>query len=188
VIDLGWLLAFALQHSGMVRDGFKRIWTRLVPARLERSLYAALAGLLLLALPVVWQPVPGEAWWRLPRGLVVVPLLAGLAQVLVSVRFDHATMFGLRQAWAGDAAAAPDRLIVAGPYRFVRHPIYAGMLAFLWTQPIMTPTLGLLVVGLSVYIGVGVVLEERDLLRRFGPAYAAYRRCVPCLLPWKVTW
>ena len=59
------------------------------------------------------------------------------------------------------------------------------LLGVLWLQPVMTPTLALLSGGLTAYIGVGVVLEERDLLSRFGEAYAAYRRRVPALVPWR---
>src|SRR5262245_52946071 len=52
LLDLGWLLAFAVQHSVMARDGFKRRWLRWVPASLKRSVYAGLSGLLLSGLAV----------------------------------------------------------------------------------------------------------------------------------------
>ena len=51
LIDLGLLSLFALQHSGMARERFKKGWTRLLPPSLERSVYAALSGLFLLLLP-----------------------------------------------------------------------------------------------------------------------------------------
>ena len=94
-------------------------------------------------------------------------------------------MFGIRRVWEHGEAPATERLLVVGPYRFVRHPLMACLLAFLWPHPAMTPALALLAGGLSVYILLGVLLEERDLRRRFGPAYADYRRRVPMFVPWR---
>jgi protein-S-isoprenylcysteine O-methyltransferase Ste14 len=194
-VNLSWLLLFAVQHSVMARESFKRPWTRFVPPPLERSLYAALSGLLLLLLPFCWQAIPGAPLWDLPVGFVVLPLLAGVGLAAINARYDHAGLFGMRQAWLGDATASfspvqgtgspPETLIVGGPYRYVRHPLMACLLVFLWAQPKMTPTLLLLSAGLSAYVALGVVLEERDLLRRFGDEYAGYRRRVPALIPWR---
>jgi protein-S-isoprenylcysteine O-methyltransferase Ste14 len=185
LLNLAWLLLFALQHSGMARERFKTAWTRIVPSSLERSVYAAVSGLVLLLLPLFWQSLPGAVWWDLPRGIVAVPILAGIGLAAINATFDHTGLFGLRQAWAGDAPAPSESLIVSGPYRYIRHPLMACLLVFLWAQPRMTPGLGLLAVGLTTYIALGLVLEERDLLRRFGSAYAAYRRRVPALVPWR---
>jgi methanethiol S-methyltransferase len=185
LVNVAWLVLFAAQHSGMARDKFKRVWTGVVPPPLERSVYAAVSGLLLLALPLVWQPLPGAPLWELPRALVAVPLAAALGLALIHLAYDPAGFFGLRQALAGDAPGPPERLIVTGPYRYVRHPLMACQVAFLWAQPVMPPGLALLAAGLTVYILLGTALEERDLLRRFGPAYAAYRRAVPRLVPWR---
>jgi protein-S-isoprenylcysteine O-methyltransferase Ste14 len=185
LVDLGLLLLFGLQHSGMAREGWKRLSSRLIPPSLERSTYAALSGLLLLLLALTWQPLPGPALWRGPLALVAVPLAAGAGLALLNARYDHAGLFGLRQAWAGDRPAPPERLLVGGPYRYVRHPLMVCLLVFLWAQPVLTPTLALLSGGLTAYIALGLVLEERDLLRRFHPDYAAYRRRVPALLPWR---
>jgi protein-S-isoprenylcysteine O-methyltransferase Ste14 len=183
VVDLVWLAVFGLQHSGMARQGFKRIWTRFVPVTLERSVYAALSGVVLLALPIIWQPLPGKPLWRLPLVVVIVPLLAGVGLALINARYDHAGLFGLRQAWGKVEEA--EELIVTGPYRYVRHPLMASLLVFLWTHPIMKPELALLAAGLSVYILIGIVLEERDLQGRFASRYVAYRRRVPMLIPWR---
>ncbi len=183
LLDFGWLALFAVQHSGMARAGFQRVWTRVVPPRLQRSVYVGASGAVLLGLAGTWQPLGGEPLWSGPPWLIAVPLLAGLGLTVINLRFDHAGLFGLRQAW--EAAPAEERLLVLGPYRWVRHPLMACLLVVLGAQPVMTPTLALLSGGLGAYIILGVVLEEGDLLRRFGPAYAAYRRRVPAVVPWR---
>src|SRR5207302_3350467 len=114
-----WLTAFGLQHSVMARDWFKRRWTRVVPQPLERSVYAALSGLLLLGLALTWQAVPGPELWHGPPFLLALPLLAALGLALVNLRFDHAGLFGLRQAWSADRPEPPERLLIVGPYRYV---------------------------------------------------------------------
>ncbi len=169
----------------MARDGFKRRWTRLMPAHLERSVYAGLSGLLLLCLSLTWQPISGPELWHGPLLLLALPLLAGAGLILVNLRYDHAGLFGLRQAWSAAGPAPPERLLVVGPYRYVRHPLMACLLAFLWVQPVMPASLALLSGGLTLYVGVGLIFEERDLLHRFHSVYAAYRRRVPALVPWR---
>jgi methanethiol S-methyltransferase len=184
VVDLGWLVVFAIQHSGMARESFKLRWTRLVPVHLERSIYAGISGIVCMGMALSWQHIDGPTWWDLPKPFVVVPLLAAAGMVLINARFDPG-LFGLRQAWAGDRPQPRETLLLVGPYRFIRHPLMACLLVFLWVQPVMMPTLAILSSGLTVYVLIGVLLEERDLLRRFHPEYAAYRRRVPALVPWR---
>src|SRR5271166_5315317 len=103
LIDMSLLLLFGLQHSGMARAGFKQRWTQVIPAPLERSLYAATSGLVVLAVVLLWQSLGATVLWRLPVWLIVVPLLASVGVVLLNLGFDHAGLLGLRQAWAGTA-------------------------------------------------------------------------------------
>ncbi|MCI0378789.1 MAG: hypothetical protein L0215_14370, partial [Gemmataceae bacterium] len=71
-------------------------------------------------------------------------------------------------------------------YRFVRHPLMAGLLVCLWAHPVMTPTLAFMSGGMTLYVLCALRLEERDLVRRFGAAYEEYRRKTPMLVPWKL--
>lgn len=183
LIDLAWLVLFGAQHTGMARDSFKRFWLRVVPQRLERSVYAATSGLLLIGLAATWQPLPGALWWGGPWWLSAISVVGAVGLALVNLCYDHAGLFGLRQAW--EQTRAEDRLLITGPYRFVRHPLMACLLLFLWGHACMPPELALLAGGLTLYIFLGLWFEERDLLRRFGAAYANYRRRVPALVPWR---
>jgi protein-S-isoprenylcysteine O-methyltransferase Ste14 len=74
-------------------------------------------------------------------------------------------------------------LVISGLYRFVRHPLYTFSLGILWLSPSMTVNSLIVYVALTIYILIGIVFEERKLLREFGQAYAAYRSITPMLLP-----
>jgi protein-S-isoprenylcysteine O-methyltransferase Ste14 len=80
----------------------------------------------------------------------------------------------------------PRRLVVRGPYRFVRNPMYIGFLLVLVGEAALTASAGLLaystVVALALHVFV-VSYEERALLRRFGESYQRYCHHVRRWLP-----
>jgi methanethiol S-methyltransferase len=180
--NITWLILGALQHSGMARRSFKEWLTRFLPSTLERSVYVALSGLVLTGLTFSWQPLPGGPIWHGPAWISLLSIL-GLfcAGGCCCFHHDHAAFVGLRQAWTGRTATGP--LYTTGLYRFVRHPMILGLLLILWGQPIMQPELLLLNVGWTLYIVIGIHLEERDLADQFGAEYTAYRQKVGTLIP-----
>lgn len=66
----------------------------------------------------------------------------------------------------------------------MRHPWYFLMLVAIWAQP-MTDTWLLSALCITAYLIIGSRIEEQRILRYHPGAYAAYRRLVPGLLPWK---
>jgi protein-S-isoprenylcysteine O-methyltransferase Ste14 len=174
-----WCL-FAIQHSGMQRRTFWKL-----PAHVERSAYVAASGIVLAIVTILWQPLPGDVIWEGPTWIVAISVL-GMVGILWCGRwFDHNTFFGLRQAWTRNADVHGP-LIIAGPYRYVRHPLMLAFLITIWSQPIMPPELLMMNIGMTIYIWFGTQLEEISLAREFGADYEAYRKKVAALIPWVV--
>lgn len=188
-VDLALIALFGVQHSVMARPGFKRRWTRLVPRVVERSTYLVLTGAVLLPLYLAWQPLPGVVWEldsAVGRGLVWALFATGVAMaVAATFAIDHFELFGLRQVWSHfrGRTFTPPAFKTPGLYRMVRHPMQLGMVLFFWAAPTLTVGRALLASGMTLYVLVALVFEERDLLRTFGDRYRVYRLQVPKLIP-----
>jgi protein-S-isoprenylcysteine O-methyltransferase Ste14 len=192
-VDCGWFVLFAIQHSGMARASFKRRWTRIVPARAERSTYVLASSMMLLLLLALWRPIP-TVIWRIDapaaRSAIVAVSLAGWTLVLLSsFAIDHFELFGLRQVFDAALGREPPLPVfrTPGPYRVVRHPLYLGFLVAFWSTPTMSVGHLVFALGMTWYVLIGMHFEERDLLRTFGDDYRAYKQRVPALLP-MFTW
>lgn len=189
LVDAAVLGLFAVQHSVMARPAFKRWWTRFVPEPIERSTYVLFSSLFLCLIFVAWQPLPGVIWdlRGSPAGSFVFGLYAiGWLVVLLSTfMISHFELFGLTQAWRRwrEAPTHESAFKEVLFYRFVRHPIMLGFLIAFWAAPLMTHGRLLFAALTTGYILVGIRLEERDLVRKLGVAYLAYRERVPMLLP-----
>ncbi len=183
------LAAFAIQHSGMARQGFKRWWTRIVPPVVERSTYVLISSLLLIGMYVWWRPILPAVWTverTVPAMLLQALFWSGWLLVLLSTfMINHFELFGLRQVWLNlkghESSAVPFQ--VRFFYRFVRHPLLLGFIIAFWATPRMTAGHLLFAVGTTAYILVAIQLEERDLRRAYGRDYETYQRSVPMLVP-----
>jgi protein-S-isoprenylcysteine O-methyltransferase Ste14 len=188
-VDLALLALFAVQHSVMARQGFKRWWTRIVPEPAERSSYVLAATLALLLLIVAWRPMPAPVWSvtdpTLRTALYAIEALGWAVALAATFLIDHLEMFGLRQAsnqGRGASFTAP-AFRTPGLYRMVRHPLYLGFVLAFWATPTMSEGRLLFAIAATAYILVGIGFEERDLVARFGETYRSYRRRVPMLVP-----
>jgi protein-S-isoprenylcysteine O-methyltransferase Ste14 len=189
VINLALIAAFGVQHTIMARKGFKSWLTKFLSPAVERSTFVLAASLVLMLLYWQWRPLTTVVWSvsdPTAVDLLWVLYVAGFGLVLATTFIiDHFDLFGLRQVWMNllrrQYVHPPFR--VTWLYRFVRHPLYVGLLIAFWSAPTMT--LGRLVfaLGMTVYILIGIRYEERDLVRFIGEDYRRYRERVPMLVP-----
>jgi protein-S-isoprenylcysteine O-methyltransferase Ste14 len=181
-------IAFFIQHSGMVRKSFKRRSTSLISENHSGVVFSIASSLLLLLLMVFWQKsnfmiasAHGDLRWllRLIFGLALLGFLWGARSLGSLNTFGTERM---RRKVKG-TATKPTRLLIRGPYRWIRHPLYLFCIVMIWSCPDLTADRLLFNVMWTIWIIVGIVLEERDLVSQFGSSYLDYRKNVPMLIP-----
>ena len=191
-IDVALLALFGISHSVMARPGFKRGWTKVVPQAAERSVYVLTSSIFLGLAFWQWRALPESIApiWNVTsagaRAALWALAAAGFVLAIASTFMtNHFDLFGLRQVWlaARGRPYEPAPFKQRAVYRLVRHPLMLGLLIAFWATPTMTWDRALFAVGMTVYIGIGIRYEERDLERTFGESYRRYRREVRAVIP-----
>ena len=189
LVDLILVALFAFQHSIMARPGFKERWTRIVPKPAERSTYVLITGLVLALLFWQWQPIPGVVWNvenAVGKGLLQGLFWLGWGILFASTfMINHFDLFGLRQVYLRLKAEPyrPVPFVEVALYRFVRHPIMLGVLIGFWATPYMSMGHLLFAAASTVYVFIGIALEEHDTRQALGETYERYRRETPMIVP-----
>jgi protein-S-isoprenylcysteine O-methyltransferase Ste14 len=132
-----------------------------------------------------WR-IPWAGGWTSPVAIVAgVVILSGVAVLLDAfVRFARA-----------DGTPAPPaptaHLVVVGPYRYVRNPMYLAVLAIILGQALLFRSVGTLIYAGIVLLAVALFVkgyEEPTLENEYGDEYREYRRNVrgwlPRMRPW----
>jgi protein-S-isoprenylcysteine O-methyltransferase Ste14 len=180
LIDLALVIIFGLQHSVMARPWFKQRVMARMPEQLQRVTYVHMANAALFLLILLWQPIPIEIWnvedaparemlWLLfAAGWVVLFLGAWSFGILDLLGIEHVI------AWREGRRHAP-RLKTGFLYRWLRHPMYVGVLLGMWATPRMSFGHLLLALAMTGYVLIAMRYEERDLMQRFGSSYHRWR-------------
>ncbi len=121
------------------------------------------------------------------QGLDIAVALSTVALAAGSVWLARSAFGTLGAQWSLTARVLADhKLILAGVYGRVRHPIYTGMLGMLLATGLAASRRGGLLAGLIVF-STGTLIrirsEERLLRAVFGAEYDDYARRVPAVLP-----
>ncbi len=187
-INITLISLFGIQHSVMARPWFKRWLTRYIPDHLERSTYVLVSTFFFFPLVFCWQPIGGVLWSiqdPLAVGLIYVMFAIGWGiMFLASFQLNHFDLFGLRQVWLHFRGQKYTDLPFQTPwlYRYMRHPLYVGLLIGLWAAPTMTITHFALALTCTIYVRIGSYYEERDLNQHL-PEYGQYRKEVSGFIP-----
>jgi protein-S-isoprenylcysteine O-methyltransferase Ste14 len=131
--------------------------------------------------------------WHYPMNLPLTPdtgvtrwagafvCVAGLAVTI----WARATLGGN---WSSDVQFKEGhQLVKKGPYRFVRHPIYTGILIMSSAQAIQFGRLHFWLGLLVVFIGLWIKLKQEEaVMLKYFPEYADYRKQVKAIVPFVI--
>ena len=197
LVFLGFAL-YAAVHTALLTEGVRSALEALVGRRAFPGVFRlgfSVQAVVLLVGYVVWVARLPDVQWGGATGVLAWGLWAvkgaALAYILgCAARIGGAEFLGWAQfrAWRRGEAIRGDgvetgELVVAGPYRWVRHPMYAAGLVVLWAEPHWSANRFAFVLAASLYLWVGSLHEERRLVRFYGQAYRDYRARTPRLIP-----
>lgn len=185
LIQLGWIpaekliagpLGFQLARPGTARDNLRRTGAQIV----------LFWGLFLLVIPLIIAAF--EARWQLSVEFGLALRIAGVAVLLAASALG--IWAAITMSTRGDGtplpSAMPHKLVVAGPYLYVRNPmavagiaqgVAVGLMASSWLVVVYA------LCGSLVWNYIVRPLEEADLAARFGQAYTEYSEMVSCWVP-----
>jgi protein-S-isoprenylcysteine O-methyltransferase Ste14 len=144
--------------------------------------------------------VPGAVWYWIPRNLLELwpaePLpvswstthISALVLVAVgaTIYLTCLSEFLLRGRGIPAPLDHPTELVVTGLYRYVRNPMYVGVLLVLLGEAVLLRSWGCVwyALGWFAFVHVNVIwYEERYLTRRFGDSYRRYQSAVHRWIP-----
>jgi protein-S-isoprenylcysteine O-methyltransferase Ste14 len=144
-------------------------------------------GIVLLYLPL-WithfRITTGEPLGQklLAAALILVGLTPALESVGRFIYIGRGTLIPI---------APPEHLVVSGLYRYVRNPMYIGVLVALGGEAVLFWSRGVLIEALFAFLGFNLFIrmhEEPSLTRRHPEEYFLYMRNVPRWLPLLKPW
>jgi protein-S-isoprenylcysteine O-methyltransferase Ste14 len=180
VVGLAWLLA-AVYFAVRLPDTPRRKLLHFLRTFLPEPWLLPFVPVLVIGIRLV----PAGVWahlrlWNPVLAIVGAALVAASTVLMLWARGALGTM------WAGRPLLQEHHeLRTDGPYRVVRHPIYAGF-AGLAVGSMLVFGFGALVAVCAfalLFVAWRVWREERLLVATFGERYRAYRRQVPALVP-----
>lgn len=139
----------------------------------------SIVGYLIAVAGLLWLVVIKHLFASAPL-LIVFQLLSALLMLWARMTFGLRSFHALAKTIEG-------ALVITGPYRYWRHPIYASILYFVWIGQVEAPSALAICLAVAITLGLllRMLLEESFLLATY-PEYPQYmrraKRFVPFLL------
>jgi protein-S-isoprenylcysteine O-methyltransferase Ste14 len=183
-------MVFFVQHSGMIRRRFRSRLSTLIPSHYIDAVYAITSAVTLTAVIILWQPsstvlyeLQGSLRWMC-RSIFFIAI-AGVGWGFRSLKaFDPFGRTPVKNYFEGKVHQHQS-FTAGGAYLWVRHPLYFFSLLLIWSCPDLYADRFIFNLLWTVWIILGTVLEEKDLVSDLGDDYRQYQKKIPMLIPWK---
>ncbi len=125
-----------------------------------------------------------SAWIIFPIGILA--LIAGITLMWQTISLFYKKGKGTLAPWN-----PTQKLVIEGPYRFVRNPMISGVLCVLIAESLLSQTVPVFYWALFFFVlnyTYFIVKEEPDLIKQFGNDYEVYKKNVPRWIPQRSPW
>ncbi len=132
------VVAFFIQHSPMVRRPFRERLARVLDRRYHGAFYSICSGATLLFVVITWQESATTLYTLRDWGLLMIATTSIFIGVVITFAirslktFDGLGLNPIKAHLRGNTSTDSE-LVIKGPYRWVRHPLYSCVLVLLWT-------------------------------------------------------
>ena len=114
------------------------------------------------------------------------PITIAIQALAIALMFWSRFTFGYRS-FHGAANPTEGHLMITGPYKYWRHPVYASIIYFIWASVIAYPFMLTIAVAITVTMAlVSRALLEEYFLFKVYPEYEAYARRTKRFIPFVV--
>lgn len=150
--------------------------------RLSYSLFATITLVLLVYYQYSIQSVLLFSSSMIGYIALILFVIPGFILMVVSIYKYFRLLSGIRSLYHKKQLSI---LRVTGIHKYMRHPLYSGTILFISGMFFIFPILSnfIAVFIITIYVILGIRLEEKKLLLEFGDSYKAYRAKVPMLIP-----
>lgn len=186
LLAFAWLLYGAI-HSFMASNYFKNFAAKMLGKyfRFYRLIYNILAFVLLVPVFAIQFSTEREVLWQVSIYQPVIgKFISVWGAILIATAlqgYDLSEFSGLNF----NKNQAKNEFKNDGLLKYMRHPIYFGILLLVWGMFIADVSTRSLTgaVAVTIYLFVGIYFEEKKLIEVFGEKYKRYQQDVPMLIP-----
>jgi methanethiol S-methyltransferase len=185
-LALGWV-GYGAIHSILASTKCKDFFLRKTPAiaRHYRLLYMLIALITLVMMAVLFWETPRLLLWRQTLNFQIpgiILIIAGSIIMGITVKKYFRTAKNIHDLIHDKNVP---ELFEKGLHSYLRHPLYLGTFLLIWGFFLIFPYGSLLVTNviITLYTLLGIVYEEKKLIRVFGEKYTRYKQEVPMIFP-----